>query len=287
MKTFQKDTGQVVLLLVLVTVVGLTIGLSLISRTITDIRMSSQIEESSRAFSAAEAGVETALKGIEVGGPTTGSVTLPGASGSYNIAIMGNSSAVYTLPTTSANKTQTVWLAEHAADGSLDKSYTTIYPSTSSFDICWGSNQYVSNFPPALVATLWYFDRTGSMYKIAKAAFDPNNALRVNNFYDVADQAGGYCNGNFQYMVTMSAADPFGVTSANFVLVALRLQAVYADTAFAFAPAVGATLPSQGKIVSSKGQSSTTDIVRKIQVSEGYQTIPELFDYTLFGENIL
>jgi len=38
-----RNSGQVVLILILITVVGLTIGLAMISRTITDIRITSQI----------------------------------------------------------------------------------------------------------------------------------------------------------------------------------------------------------------------------------------------------
>lgn len=57
-----KNRGQVALVVVLAMVVLLTIGLSVISRTVTDIRISKETEESTRAFSAAEAGIEEALE---------------------------------------------------------------------------------------------------------------------------------------------------------------------------------------------------------------------------------
>src|SRR3990167_5301279 len=82
------NRGQIILILVLITVVGLTIALSLVSRTISDIRITSQIEQSSKAFSAAEAGVETALRTSVVGGPT-GTVSLAGAAASYIVKAQG------------------------------------------------------------------------------------------------------------------------------------------------------------------------------------------------------
>ena len=53
---YQK--GQILLLVVLVMTIALTIGLSLATRTITDIRTTTEEENSQRAFSAAEAGIE-------------------------------------------------------------------------------------------------------------------------------------------------------------------------------------------------------------------------------------
>jgi len=59
---FRSSRGQAALMVILGIVVLLTIGLSLISRSITDIRISQETEESARAFSAAEAGIEDLLK---------------------------------------------------------------------------------------------------------------------------------------------------------------------------------------------------------------------------------
>src|SRR4030067_2407301 len=69
---YQK--GQALLIILLVLSVVLTLALSFVSRSVTDITITSQEEESVRALSAAEAGVEQALKT----GVSTGSiVTLP------------------------------------------------------------------------------------------------------------------------------------------------------------------------------------------------------------------
>ncbi len=59
-----RKSGQVVLIVLLIMVVILTIGLSLISQSVTDISISKDEEEAIRAFSAAEAGIEAALQDI-------------------------------------------------------------------------------------------------------------------------------------------------------------------------------------------------------------------------------
>lgn len=278
----KSNSGQIVLILVLLTVVGLTIGLSLISRTITDVRISSQIEETNRAFSAAEAGVESALKGAAVG--ANGTVDLPGASADYSVLSVGGSTDTYIFPFTQKGKTQTVWLIAHNSDGTLDFTGTSpdpikSYGPTNSIDICWGTeaNQ------PAIIMTLLYKD--GSDYKLVKGAYDPN-ATRGNNFY-IADSGGNYCDGNYNYKKTITfrtvpgtGGDGFGVVSTA-QLIVLRLQPVHQDTSIAVKPSVG--LPIQGKQIISVGQTGT-GTTRKIQVTQGFYTLPEIFDFSFFSE---
>src|SRR3989339_1641784 len=59
----RRQAGQVILILILVMAVALAIGISVIQRSLSDISTSSKVEQSSRAFSAAEAGIEKALRG--------------------------------------------------------------------------------------------------------------------------------------------------------------------------------------------------------------------------------
>ena len=53
------------LVVVLTMIVALTVGLSLASRTITNMKISKQNEESQRAFQAAEAGIELAKESTQ------------------------------------------------------------------------------------------------------------------------------------------------------------------------------------------------------------------------------
>lgn len=58
----RENSGQIALVVLLIMVALLTIGLAVVSRSVTDIRISKETEESARAFSAAEAGIEEILK---------------------------------------------------------------------------------------------------------------------------------------------------------------------------------------------------------------------------------
>src|SRR3989338_4330480 len=57
-----KRNGEILILVVLIMIVALTVGLSLAARTVVNLRLSKQSEESQRAFQAAEAGVEQVLQ---------------------------------------------------------------------------------------------------------------------------------------------------------------------------------------------------------------------------------
>ncbi len=57
----RKRSGQILILVLLIVVVALAVGLSVASRNITNLRTSTQTEQSQRAFSTAEGGVEDVL----------------------------------------------------------------------------------------------------------------------------------------------------------------------------------------------------------------------------------
>src|SRR3989344_3215898 len=80
----QNQKGQVLLILILVMTVGLTIGLSVVQRSLTGVSTASKLEQSSRALSAAEAGIERALNSGPTGSPTTVNFT-ENSSGSTTI----------------------------------------------------------------------------------------------------------------------------------------------------------------------------------------------------------
>ncbi|OGG20813.1 hypothetical protein A3D03_03990 [Candidatus Gottesmanbacteria bacterium RIFCSPHIGHO2_02_FULL_40_13] len=271
--TRDKSAGQIVLILVLITVVGLTIGLSLISRSVTDVRISSQIEESSRAFSAAEAGVENALKIINVfPTDTPQSITLDNASAEYTVSDIGGSNSLYSFPATEANSSQILWLVNHDSDGGLGIAY---YSKTDSLDICWG----IAGNNAAIEFSLYY--KTGSTYKIAKSAYDPDISRAGNNKFNPADTDGSYCESIYPYKHTINFITDFGVSEADNLL-ALRMTPVYENTAIGVKPTEN--LPVQGNQINSVGK-TTTGVVRKIQVNKTYSILPGLLDFALYCES--
>lgn len=57
-----KRPGQIALVVILVVVVGLTVAVSVLSRSVTTVTISTKEQEKARSFSAAEAGIEDALR---------------------------------------------------------------------------------------------------------------------------------------------------------------------------------------------------------------------------------
>lgn len=57
----RKEQGQVVVILLLIVMIALAIALSVVGRSVTEIQTADKTENSSRAFSAAEAGIERGL----------------------------------------------------------------------------------------------------------------------------------------------------------------------------------------------------------------------------------
>ncbi len=86
-------SGQVALVILLIMVTVLTVGLSLISHSITDISVSKDEEEAIRVFSAAEAGIETALKDIE-SMPSNTVITVEGIETEIDVASIGGATGV-------------------------------------------------------------------------------------------------------------------------------------------------------------------------------------------------
>jgi Tfp pilus assembly protein PilX len=60
-RRFEHQRGQVLLVIVLLITVATTIGLSVATRSIVNLRLSAEEDHTQRAFSAAEAGLEQSL----------------------------------------------------------------------------------------------------------------------------------------------------------------------------------------------------------------------------------
>ena len=266
-----RQSGQIVLITLLVLSIAATVALSLIARTTTDVTMSSQVEESSRAFNAAEAGIEEALKtGIGSGGAQ---VLTPGVQYNVTVATIGGASGVYMIPRrTPRSTTETIWLVDHNPDGTLNEVPTF---TAQSLNVCWSHETTT----PALVATILY--KRGGSYYIAKGAYDPD--VRSNNFSGVSAPSGG-CGEPTMYGQLLTFSTDFGITPATDVLLMLRLRPVYADTQLA----VNATaaLPFQGNRIESLG-TTETGVTREIIVYQQYRSAPTIFDAALYSQNAL
>lgn len=266
--------GQMLLIVVLVMVVILTVGLSAATRTITNVRVSNDEENSERAFSAAEAGLEQAL-GRDL--RTDFSGTLDNTS-TYQTKVtqlagerflLNNNLAV--LKDTAAD----VWLSTYP-------DYTN--PYTGSLTVYWGENNdsCVTSEAANTMAALDIVVISGTRINptINHYPVDPCAARRNGNNFANAVNGGGTVNGKtFAYRTTIN------VTSG---LIA-RVIPLYASTPIGVAGCNGGgnscnNLPVQGTIIESTGISENAQ--RKIITLRSYPKLPtEIFPFVLFSPN--
>jgi len=272
-KTLQQ--GQMLLIVVLTMVVALTVGLSIASRSVTNLRISTEEQNSKKALFAAEAGIDIAVKTGSsssvlkpIGGANITNVSITDIRGLTDFLVDNNAFI-------SQDDGADVWLTNYTPHYSrlyLPPYYNgqlTFYWGTAS-DVC--SQTSSAN----TMAALEVFVVTGTranptMYKYA---FDPcPQRANINKFLPA--QTGSYTlstsNGVKKFAFKSSP-----VTVANGLIA--RVTPVYAGTSIW---AHGSTnFPSQGKIISSVGTSGTT--TRKILFFQGYESVPSEFFYSLF-----
>jgi hypothetical protein len=275
--------GQVLLITVLVLSVAVTIALSLIGRSVSDVSMSRNVEESARAFSAAEAGIEEALR---TNAQQT-NVSYGGAGYSSSIAVIGDSTGVYTLPTISVGQADTVWLVAHNALNVLDLSQSPYYYPNSTIDICWAH----ATPEPALEVVIYYM--SGANYYVNRGVYDPGDVKNPpNNFSGVTDSGNidGGC-GGMQNVYRQRVTIPTGV---GVIPLFMRIRPYYGNATVSIAPLGGDKLPTQGFEVSSVGCTQITQegcteggVTRKIVVRRQYPGAATIFDYSIYSQGSL
>jgi len=279
-----KPKGQTLLITVLVLTIALTVVLSLIRRTTTDVATTSQLEESARAFSAAEAGIEDVLNRA-----SGTSVTIQSGEGSATFdttyTSLSGSTAAYTYPTeTQKGDVATVWLVPHNTDNSLDESGETFYCKESgecTIDVCWEQPLSSPDIPAVEIAVLYKHIPSGT-YDIQRFAYDPDPARLGNSF----TRSGALSPGCGKASGVYTAPTPIVLYTLYSMPIALRMTPYYNGTTFTVAPTAGRTLSSQGFEVSSTGKTGS-GVTRKIIVKKNYEAPGSLFDYVLYANTTI
>jgi hypothetical protein len=263
-----NSSGQALVLVLLSLAVVLTIVLFILSRSITDIAISSAGSSAVSAFSAAEAGIEQALV-IGVGGSdTVGSASY--TSHVTNVA-SGATSFVYPMDLNTGDS-MTLWLKSQ--DSGSDFAGSTL-------KICWGKSGTAadSSVTPAIETVLFYETSDGvpSTARIFRAAFDPNASRRVSNSF-AADSGTCTVDGeSFQFSTTL---DLSALPYPQFVFVRMFYNTDTSQSV-AFDSTDINVFPSQGILVDSSGTSAQS--VRKIEVFQGWPEIPGPFQFAIYG----
>ncbi len=269
-----RESGQILLISLLVLSVATTIALSLVGRTAIDQNISNEIVESSRALAAAEAGIEQSLKtGAGSGGAQ---VLAPSVTYTTTVSNIGAAAGAYLLPQkTARNNGETVWLVAHNADGTLIETPTFAAPSV---DICWSSETTT----PAVVATILYKKASDGSYRTAKQAFDPVASRTTTNQFTLVGGSGANCAQSGFYKATVTFA-PLGIVPVNDTLIALRLRSIYSDAQLAVDTG-GTILPLQGNRIDSTG-SIATGVTRRVVVLQSYRAAQDIFDAAILSQS--
>lgn len=274
-----KEKGQVILLLILIMTVALSIGLSIVQKSLLDVSTASKVEQSSRAFSAAEAGVEKALRGdttTQTFTDTNSQITGISDTGlTPAVPASGSRQAALALPPLAKEDVSQIWLADL---NSTANPPTTVY-TADSLDIYWGNS---SQDKAAIELTVVFY--SGGSYQSRRWYLDHSSASRnpANGFEAVTTCSGGNIppGGTTAYQCKKTLNFTPSESSG---LMLLRSRLLYNATSQPIAiQAVGASwLPPQARSIVSTGVSGETQ--RKVQILQIYKMMPHYFDYVLFS----
>ncbi len=289
--------GQILPAFLIIMAIGITITLSLISRTTTDIRTTTTTEQSSRAYNAAEAGVEDALKKLESGDivPGGGSGSTAGqTSYTYTVTNVGSSNKAFVAPEPlAADSILQVWLAN----------YQTLSPvyNNPRIKIYWGNpgTNVAAATSPAVEVSLvyrnkstgvfgtqkWYYRPTGSSIP---SGFNPSTEVSTTPLTINEDDNNLAAKQSFAFSISEGGNSGINLSKINYTNndpILLRIRMLYNSDAghvLAVVPYdASSQLPIQGHQIESTGV-APSGATRRIKVFRSFPSPASLFDYALF-----
>lgn len=247
------QSGQIAVIVLLIMAVLLVIGISLANRTSQEITLSSQQQETTRVFNAAETGIEQALQdqlGIANTDTTTETVD--------NISV---TTSVVAAQSTDQNTIAPGDTRTYQPDG-----------NPASFSINWSGATCATQ--ASLVLTVYYHDAANE----ARAAYSAVNPCTQNtNGTSFASAARTNAHTAQGVSTFATPALPSGSTAKL-----LRITALYHPATIV---SVSNTNPNVVRIRSEA--QSTTNEFRAIEVERTVPAPPSIFDYALYSGDTL
>jgi len=238
--------GQIVPLILLIVLVGATIGFSIAGTTIKNIQETNLVEESNRAYSAAEAGIEEKLLELEQSGTAT------------NLTTPQTLSSDAQVKQVTVQQNQSLSIAKLAKDDVAQLNLDCSTCSAGTVTATWQSGS-------ALVVTK--ISGNTEPYTVNRWALKCN--LAVTNNFETATYNSS----------TQKCSYTFNVSGVTDKL--MRLRVMYQDTSLVVQPSGSGIIPVQGTVLTSTGKSGETE--RTVQVERSIPIAPAIFDYVLFS----
>jgi hypothetical protein len=260
-----RQSGQVGIMIILIMIVLLTIGLSLASQSTKEIFLSSQEDQSTRVFNAAEAGVEQALSTdltVESENTITGTATITGSNATVNYSIQKLTSLETRVPQGG------VAMVKVADPGTA--------PAVTAVMLDWAKETACNQTPALLVLEIFSYDETSNPKTTVR--YQTISPCDYSDGNTVISAAGS--NGYFRtYSVPVSTTDTL-----------IRLKPYYNDT-FVKVAGVGGNLPIQSYLIQSTAAnqqgSGTSTETRSVEVNRTLSMAPSIMDYVLFSGSTL
>ncbi len=270
-----SERGQILLIVVLTMIVALTVGLSIASRTVTELKLSKQNEESQRAFQAAEAGIEQALQSQadavgQFANNAEYSTTVAIDNGSA--LLLNNGQDVDQISGTD------VWLTTYPdftyPSGSTFQGAVnvTLYFGTADQTTCASTGQQAV-LPGIEVAWL---EGSVATPTLKKAMIEPTICSRIGetagSVINAAAQSNQVNGTQFNYAATISITDGL----------IMKIMPIFNSGKIGIRSS-GPDFPSQGSVIESTGTSG--DTVRKVVYYQSYPQLPiEVFPYSILSQ---
>lgn len=282
--------GQALVLVLLSLAVVLTLVLFVLSRSITDVSISTKEEDAVRAFSAAEAGVERAL----VVGSGTFSSQVGDATFTSTVSDFAVGARAFVYPmNVNMGDSVTFWFVGHDANGATVCSGASPCFTGNTLKVCWGNTGTAAGVSttPAIELSIFYQATPGNpaTARIARVVLDPNSGRRVSNLFASPDPGTCTLSGEtlqFQKTITLSTLGiPAGSYNVQNGLQFAKLRMLYNSNISHKAAldvnfAGNSNLPSQGILANSTGTAGESN--RRLEVFQGWPEHPGVFDFTVY-----
>lgn len=284
----KRESGQALVIVLLSLAVVLTIVLFILARSTTDIAVSSRSAEATRAFSAAEAGVENALV-IGIGG----SGTVGNANYSANVSdfAVGQTSFNYPIELYSGDS-MTIWFVSHDSKGNIIPCTGTNCFAGTAIEPCWGKDSAIDATTPAIELSVFYEATPGdiSTLRIGRTTYDPNGGrIGGNKFNQTFGLNCSVSGASYGFKKSINFAD-LGIPGSSYNtpggLLFARLRMFYNSdlpqpVGISVVGTNGSVLPSQGTNIDSTGQAGESN--RRVNVFQGWPEPPEVFDFAIYS----
>lgn len=254
----KNNSGQIVVIALLIGLVVLTIGLGVASRAITDIKLSRQEQESGRAFNIAEAGIEELLKkpSLSVADSYTGK-KVGDITREVNVYEEG-----YLEVLVEPNETIGIDISDIDFDGSLTISWVKDGKGEDPGTCSEGERN-----ASASIEVMVYREE-GSTYSVRRSGY--NSCSGLGNEFETAGSGSGF-----------KSSQEVDILDNDDKLV--RIRVLYNK---ATVKVEGGDLGAQMYRITSRAQAEVGE-TRQVEVERTKPALPAIFDYVLFSKGSL